>query len=90
MRDEIAKAHLGRKVDWALTFTDGSTDDSGRAHLLFHFDPRTVRIVTGEVPLSKYPRLRSMRAGEPLRVRGTIRKITLFNQLQPWVAVVLS
>ena len=32
-------------------------------------------MIIGEVGLDKYPRLRMMRPGEPLRIRGTIRKI---------------
>ena len=75
MRSQVIAPYIGMGVDWPVTFANASEDRSGRVHLLFQFDSRSVRIITGEIPLSEYPQLRSTQAGAQLRVCGTIRKI---------------
>ena len=79
MRSQVVARYIGMEVDWLITLANGSEDHSGQAHLLFQFDSRSVRMVTGEVSLSEYPQLRATRAGSPLRIRGTIRKITTLS-----------
>lgn len=82
MRPQAAKAYLGKAVDWPMTFANANEEPAGQARALFRFGPHEIKLITGNVPLSRYPQLRSMRAGERLRVRGTIRKIdTLFIEL---------
>ena len=79
MRDEAAEAYLGQEVDWALTFASGSKDNSGNAHLSFHISNEVIRGVQGTVSLSEYPWLKSLRADEPVRVRGRIRAISTLS-----------
>ena len=75
MREEAKAKYLGKQVRWMLMFLDGRRDQEGEAHLTFHFNSEDVRMVSGNVPLPRYPRLRSMQPGEFLCVRGAIRKI---------------
>jgi len=82
MRQEAAKAYIGKMVNWPVTFANASEQSSGQAHLIFRFDPHDMSMITGNVLLSDYPQLRALRSGERLRVRGTIRKIDqLFIEL---------
>ena len=82
MRQEAAKAYIGRMVNWPVTFANASEQSSGLAHLIFRFDSHHINMITGNVSLSDYPQLRALRSGERLRVRGTIRKIDqLFIEL---------
>jgi len=74
MREQAAKAYLGQEVDWALTFTNGSEEPIGRAWLMLRRNPRDLELIVGGVSLATYPSLRSLRPGEPVRVRGRIRK----------------
>ena len=83
MREQAKTKYIGTQVKWTLMFLDGRSDQDGEARLTFHFGPQDIRMVSGSVLLSDYPRLKSMRAGESLRVRGTIRKIdTLCIELE--------
>ena len=75
MRDEVMQTYIGRKVNWQLTFRNGQVGDRDEAWLIFDAEPKGVRMVTGTVPLSKYPRLRTLPSGEIIHVRGRIRKI---------------
>ena len=79
MRDQAKAKYIGKKVSWAVIFLDGREDQEGKAHLAFHFAPNDIRMVVGDVVLSAYPSLRSMRPGESLRVRGTIRKFSALS-----------
>lgn len=82
MREQAKAAYIGREVDWPATFTDASEQPGEKASLMFYFEERDVRAVTGVVSLSEYPQLRSLHSDERLRVRGTIRKIDqLFIEL---------
>jgi len=82
MRQEAAKAYLGKMVNWPVTFANASEQSSGQAHLIFCFDSYGINMITGNVLLSDYPQLRALRSGERLRVRGAIRKIDqLFIEL---------
>ena len=83
MRQQASKAYVGKTVNWPVIFANASEQPSGQAHLIFRFDEHNVRMIVGEVPLTQYPQLRSLRSGERLRVRGTIRKIdVLFIELE--------
>ena len=75
MREQAKAKYLGKQVKWALAFLDGRAGQDGEARLTFHFDPQDIRMVSGSVRLSDYPRLRSTSVGERIRVRGTIRKV---------------
>lgn len=75
MREQAKAKYIGKQVKWTLTFLDGREGQDGEAHLTFHFNPQDIRMVSGNVFLSEYPRLRSMQPREALRVRGAIRKI---------------
>ena len=79
MRAEVSQRYLGEEIDWLLTFTNGRELDAGRAWLTFDFDPRSIKVIVAEVGLAEYPHLRTMRAGELLRIRGTIRKINALS-----------
>ena len=74
MRARAAKAYLGQEVEWALTFANGSEEPDGRAWLIFRRDLHDLELITGAVSLASYPSLRSLQPGEPVRVRGKIRK----------------
>ena len=75
MREEASEAYIGEEVEWLLTLANGSVR-KGRAELIFHFDSRDTRMVCGKAPLARYPWLKSLGAGETVRVRGRISRIT--------------
>ena len=79
MRDQAKTKYIGKQVTWAVTFLDGKEDQEGKAQLAFHFAPNDLRMIIGSVILSDYPRLRALRSGEFLRVRGTIRKFSALS-----------
>ena len=58
MRAEVSQRYLGEEIDWLLTFTKGRELDAGRAWLTFDFDPRSIKMIVGEVGLAEYPQLR--------------------------------
>ena len=74
MREKIKREYLGKEVEWLVTFADGY-EEKGKAHLTFHCEPRALRLVSGTVVLSDYPWLKSLRADEPVQVRGRIRRL---------------
>jgi len=74
MREERKRAYIGKEVEWQVTLADGY-EDKGRVHLTFHCEPRVLRLVSGTVRLSEYPWLKSLRADEPVQVRGRIRRL---------------
>ena len=75
MRANVANTYVGKEVDWNLFFVDGSEPIAGTASLIFHSGVMVVWIISGEVSLIEHPYLRSLPAGEPVRVRGKIKKI---------------
>ena len=79
-RDEATKAYISGEVDRMLTFADGNEDRAGQAHLIFKIsDHQMLRIVEGTVSPAKYPRLKTLRADAPVRVRGRIRGIGVLS-----------
>ena len=74
MRQKKGNTFIGKQVDWLLTFRNGS-ETQGQAHLMFDIAPYQVRIVTGTVSLADYPWLKSLDAGEAVRVQGRIQSI---------------
>jgi len=74
MREERKRAYVGKEVKWQVTLADGYKD-RGRVRLTFHCEPSVLRLVSGTVRLSEYPWLRSLRADEPVQVRGRIRRL---------------
>ncbi len=82
MRQQAAQTYIGKVINWPVIFSNASEQPSGQAHLIFCFGSHHINMITGNVSLSDYPQLRSLRSGERLRVRGTIRKIDqLFIEL---------
>ncbi len=75
MRKEAASAYCGKEVDWFLIYRNGYEVSSGRVQLLFAHGVGHTPMVTGTVTFSEYPQLRHLRAGETVRVRGTICSI---------------
>ena len=78
MRPQTARAYCGLEGDWPLTFADAQEGHSGEAHLYFNFEPHNIRMIRGNVSLRKYPQLRQLQVGEPVRVRGRIQKVDAF------------
>ena len=75
MRAQTKVAYIGQEVGWALTFEDGFEEQSGKARVLFRYQPHDIKYIAMSVPLSDYPWLRSMRRGEPVQVHGRIAAI---------------
>ena len=75
MRPEAIKAYLGKEVSCSATFADAREQKPGQVHVVCWCEPKSSKLVVGDVPLADYPQLRQLRVGERLRVRGTIRKI---------------
>jgi hypothetical protein len=75
MRPQVIGKYLGKTVHWSVTLANAEEFGEGQAHLICRFDPDHVRMVTVNVSLSEYPKLRSMRVGERVQVRGTIARI---------------
>ena len=75
MRVNAANAYIGKEVDWNLFFLDGSEPVPGMASIMFNSGVSANRIILGEVSLTEHPYLRALHSGEPVRVRGKIRKI---------------
>lgn len=78
MRSQAARAYQGMEGDWPLTFANAQEGRSGEAHLYFNFEPHALRMIRGNVSLRKYPQLRQLHVGTPVRVRGRIQKIDAF------------
>ena len=76
MRRSFMEKYLGMEVDWSVTFADAWEGHTETVRVAFRFEPHSVRMITSDVLLSDYPRLRNLRAGEPLRVRGRIREVS--------------
>ena len=83
MREQASQRYIGSEVDWPVTLADAREQKPGQAHVVFWPEPSGNRLIVGDVPLSGYPQLRSMRAGDPARARGRIRKVdTLSIELE--------
>ena len=83
MRSRAARAYQGMEGDWPLTFANAQEERSGEAHLYFNFEPHGLRMIRGNVSLRKYPQLRQLHVGTPVRVRGKIQKVdTFFIELE--------
>lgn len=83
MRPQAARAYQGMEGDWPLTFANAQEGRSGEAHLYFNFEPHGLRMIRGNVSLRKYPQLRQLHVGAPVRVRGKIQKVdTFFIELE--------
>ena len=78
MRPQAARAYQGMEGDWPLTFANAQEGRSGEAHLYFNFEPHAMRMVRGNVSLRRYPQLRRLQVGAPVRVRGRIQKVDAF------------
>lgn len=78
MRPQAARAYRGMEGDWPLTFANAQEGRSGEAHLYFNFEPHAMRMISGIVSLRKYPQLRQLEVGTPVRVRGRIQKVDAF------------
>ncbi len=78
MRPQAARAYCGLEGDWPLTFANAQEGRSGEAHLYFNFEPHDMRVIRGNVSLRKYPQLRQLHVGAPVRVRGKIQKVDAF------------
>ena len=84
MRPQAARAYRGMESDWPLTFANAQARRSGEARLYFNFEPHAImKMVSGSVSLRKYPQLRQLQVGTPIRVRGRIQKVdTFFIELE--------
>ena len=79
MRPQAARAYRGMESDWPLTFANAQARPSGEARLYFNFEPHAImKMVSGSVSLRKYPQLRQLQVGTPIRVRGRIQKVDAF------------
>lgn len=79
MRPQAARAYQGMEGDWPLTFANAEEGRSGEARLYFTVEPDAVmKMVSGNVSLRKYPQLRRLQVGSPVRVRGTIQTVDTF------------
>ncbi|MBI3321086.1 MAG: hypothetical protein HYZ91_02325 [Candidatus Omnitrophica bacterium] len=78
MRPQAARAYQGMEGDWSLTFANAQEGRSGEAHLYFNFEPHGMKLIRGNVPLRKYPQLRQLQVGAPVRVHGRIQKVDTF------------
>lgn len=78
MRPQAARAYQGMEGDWPLTFANAQEGRSGEAHLYFKFEPHGMRMIRGNVSLRKYPQLRQLHVGTPVRVRGRIQRVDAF------------
>lgn len=78
MRPQAARTYCGLEGDWPLTFANAQEGRSGEAHLYFNFEPHGLRMIRGNVSLRKYPQLRHLHVGTPVRVRGRIQKVDTF------------
>ena len=74
MRQQAARAYCGMEGDWPLTFANAQEGRPGEAHLYFNVEPYSLRMIRGNVSLRKYPQLRQLHVGAPVRVRGRIQK----------------
>lgn len=82
MRPQAACAYRGLEGDWPLTFANAQEGRSGEVRLYFNIEPHSIKLVSGNVSLRKYPQLRQLQVGTPIRVHGTIRNIdALFIKL---------
>ena len=79
MRQEAASAYLGKDVDWFVAYRNAYEISSRRAQLLFAYEASHAPMITGTVALSEYPQLKRLRAGESVRVRGTIRGVDMLQ-----------
>ena len=76
MRSRAARAYQGMESDWSLIFANAQEGRSGDARLYFNCEPRRMMgMISGNASLRKYPQLRRLQAGTPVRVRGTIQKV---------------
>jgi hypothetical protein len=75
MRQQAAAVYLGKDVCWSLRFGNAMQISPGRAQLIFRFDPRSIRMVVGDVVLAAYPSLVRTRVGENILVRGRVQEI---------------
>lgn len=75
MRPQAIEKYLGAEIDWRVRLLDARERRPDEIHVVFYGDPKGNEIVTGDVPLSKYPQLRLMRVGDPAQVHGKIRHI---------------
>lgn len=66
---------FGISVDWPATFFTASANDADLVSVAFHYETLPVRMITGKVSRSTYPRLENLCAGEPMRIRGRIRSV---------------
>jgi len=83
MRASAGNAYVGKEVNWNLMFVDGSERVTGKASLIFDTGVLGDRMIRGDVSLTEHPYLRSLPSGEPVRVRGTIRRVdALFVELE--------
>ena len=73
MREEVQRPYIGREVEWRLAFSGGSIRE-GQASLCF-FIRQEFGMVVGDVPLARYPWLKSLPSDETVRIGGRIRKI---------------
>ena len=79
LRSRVSRSYCGMEADWALTFADAHEGHPGEALVYFSAEPLGMRLVRGSVTLRKYPQLRRLHAGAPVRVRGRIQKADAFS-----------
>ena len=79
MREQAASAYLGKEVDWCVAYRNAYELSSRRVQLLLAYEARHAPMITGTVALSEYPELKRLRAGETVRVRGTIRGVDMLQ-----------
>jgi hypothetical protein len=74
MRERVARSYHGAEGEWPLTFANAKQIRAGRAELYFNVEPHAIYLVSGAVSLRKYPQLRQLQVGAPVRVRGRIQE----------------
>jgi hypothetical protein len=75
MREDAARAFVGKDIDWTLIYRNAYETSSGRVRLMLGEESDSMNFITGAVLLGSYPELKSLPANEKVRVRGIITSI---------------
>jgi len=79
MRKEFVQQYLGLEVDWPGTLADAREQKPGQIHVVCWPEPDGKRLIVCDVSLSEYPQLKQLRVGDPVHLRGRIRKVDVLS-----------
>jgi len=79
MRKEFVQRYIGVEVDWPGTLADAREQKLGQIHVVCWPEPDGERLIVCDVSLSEYPQLKQLRVGDPLHLRGRIRKVDILT-----------